>query len=205
MPLPLFDYVKQVMLERGRGGLLHGAIARAWSSCCTKYPERLSFRRKSTFRNLVWEAAIREISAISGSDPDINVVSHRDTVSFIIEDSILVRFKHADLELATANYPTPEALEFDNHEVDLYGFGGLQRVELVYVLNEYETEIVWTGITARRNGEFLWKLELTSEGVAAELPGLPLEQPDDDTARLARLKETDADTEAERKKKRGGK
>ena len=202
MPLPLRDYAQQVLVERGRAGKMHSAVMKAWSVACEKYPERSRWQRKSTFRALVWEAAIREIGTISFDDNDFAVILHRDTASFILEEAILIRFKHADVELATANYPTAEARDFDNHDIDLYGYKGLQRVELVYVTDEYETKIIWIGIAARSNGKFLWKIELNSDGVQAPAEELPLSESETDTSRLAKLK-GEEDKDADKKKKNG--
>ena len=200
--MPLKEFVRQVLLENGRAPLIYQAVGRAWRTAIEKYPERARWRRKSTFRALVWEEMVRELSEIGVEDADFVILEHRDTVSFIIEDSILVRLKHADVTLSTSNYPTPEASLFDNHEVDLYGYIGLQRVELCYVLNEFETEIIWIGIAARQNGQHLWKIELSHEGFVAETETLPFEpEQETDPASLAKLKQAKPEQKKEEKKK----
>lgn len=188
MALPLEHYVQQVLLENGRAGLIFEAVSRAWNAVSTKYPERSRWQRRSTFRNLVWEEAIRELGSISFSDPGFRVVFHRDTVSFVLEDAVLMRFKHADVSLTTANFPTGEAVDFDDHDVDLYGFKGLQRVNLVYVPNEFETDLLWVGISARSKGSQLWKLELSTAGLAATAR-LPFLEPEVDPSRIAKIKQ----------------
>ncbi|MBV1701064.1 MAG: hypothetical protein KGQ46_04515 [Hyphomicrobiales bacterium] len=203
MPLPLKEFVQQVLLEGNRAAKIHRAIRNAWKTADEKYPERANWRRKSTFRGLFWEEAIRELSAIASEDAGFVVIEHRDTVSFILENSVLFRFKHADLALGTANYPTPEATSFDDHENDLYGFAGLQRVELCHVFNEFETEIIWIGITARNMGRHLWKLELSDLGISIPAPELPIVMPEMDTAKLVRVKKTDNDQGREKKKDNG--
>ena len=107
------------------------------------------------------------------------------------------------MSLATANYPTQEASAFDNHEVDLYGFAGLQRVELCYVLNEFETAIVWVGISARNNGAHLWKIELSETGILAPATQLPLFDDVVDVSRLAKLKDDNKDDRKSDKKNEG--
>lgn len=203
MPTPLHDYVQHVMLERGRGIHLYQAVKSAWDEATESYPERSRWQRKSTFRGIVWETAVRKIGELSFEDPDFKVVYHRDTASFIVEDAVLIRFKHGDLELSTSNFPTAEAKDFDNHAVDLYGFKGLQRVELVYVLNEFETELVWVGIAAHSSGKFLWKLELSAEGIVPAPATLDVDVPEGDTAKLARLKREDAKDRQEKRKDNG--
>ncbi|MGE4340473.1 MAG: hypothetical protein AB7E55_31665 [Pigmentiphaga sp.] len=205
MPLPLRDFVQQVLLEKGRASRIHGAVHRAWRQANEEYPQRARWRRKSTFRGLVWEEVIRELSLLSVDDPDFKFVEHRDTASFIIEDAVLFRFKHADISLTTANYPTPEAISFDNHDIDLYGYAGLQRVELCYVLNEFETEVIWIGVSARDKGAHLWKIELNDAGVVVPTAELPLPEPEVDPAKLAKIKHTDQPSVEKKTKDSGGK
>lgn len=202
MPLPIRDFAQQVLIENGRAGLFHKAIHRAWNTTVERYPERALWRRKSTFRGLMWEEAVKELATLTTADPDFKFIEHCDTVSFILEDAFLFRIKHADMTLSTANYPTSEAGSFDNHDVDLYGFSGLQRVELCYVLNEFETDIVWVGVSARANGHHLWKIELTNAGILAPVAELPLE-PDIDTAKLAKIRKVQPEQETKKRKDRG--
>ncbi len=200
MPLPLRDFVQQVLLEKSRAAKIHRAVHRAWKHAVDTYPERGGWIRKASFRGLVWEVAVRELETIGRDDPDFRFVPHRDTVSFVIEDEVLIRFKHADISLSTSTYPTPEAVAFDSHDVDLYGFKGLQRVELCYVTNEFETELVWVGIAARSNGNHLWKIELSDEGVLAPPAQFPAFEEDHDTAKLAKVKPSQPVRDAKKKK-----
>jgi hypothetical protein len=92
-------------------------------------------------------------------------------VSIIFDDSVLARFKLADVGLMTKNYPTPLASLFDQHEEDLFGFAGHHRVELVHVPNRFGTGLEWIGVVARDNGKPLWNFELPGGGAAiVELP-----------------------------------
>jgi hypothetical protein len=206
MPLPLKEFVQQVVLENSRASKIYHAVHRAWNATVEEYPERALWRRKSTFRGLVWEAVVQELAVIAAEDPDIQFIEHRDTASFVMEDSVLFRFKHADVALATANYPTAEASSFDDHDKDLYGFIGLQRVELCYVLNEFETAIVWVGIAARVNGNHLWKLELGHSGIMAAPAELPIfdQNAESDPAKLAKIKKPAQDEGKKEKKDNSG-
>jgi len=204
MPLPLRDFVQQVLIENERAGKMYRAIHRAWRTAVEKYPERARWRRKSTFRGLFWEEAVRELATLTETDADFKLVGHRDTASFILEQSVLFRFKHANVALATANYPTPEAIDFDHHDVDLYGYQGLQRVELCYVLNEFETDIVWVGMASRADGDHLWKIELADDGVVAAPAELPFDaETESDPAKLARIKKVQPQQKDAKKKNNG--
>lgn len=202
MPLPLYDFVMQTLLENDRAKKIHLAIQQAWASTIDKYPERGRWRRKATFRNILWEIAIRELQTLEDRDPDFKCVLHKDTASFILENEVLIRFKHADISLVTANYPTCEASAFDNHDVDLYGYSGLQRVELCYVLNEFETALIWVGVVARNKGSHLWKIELVNEGILPQTVE-PMFDEITDTAKLARIKTSQPEKNAKKKKDNG--
>jgi hypothetical protein len=94
-------------------------------------------------------------------------------VSFIFDDAVLVRLKKATVSLHTSNYPTPTAELFHDPDVDLFGFSGLQRVEAVYVPNRFDTDIIWTGITAHDGDTELWHFELVPVPAVAPTVALP--------------------------------
>ncbi len=138
---------------------------------------------------MVWEEIVRKLAAVSASDDGMKLIEHRDTASLVIENEILLRLKHANTALITQNFPTEEAQAYDDHEVDLFGFSGLQRVKLCYVLDEFESSLIWVGVTATQKGKLLWKIELKGEGAALAVSELPLVEIAHDTARLAKLKD----------------
>jgi hypothetical protein len=142
-----------------------------------------TWRRKGTRRALFWEFAVDKFIELTQGDPGLHVAEHNDTISFIFDDAILVRFKKADMDLHSSNYPTPTAELFHEHEADLFGFIGLQRVEAVYIPNQFDTDIIWTGIVAREGRRELWNLELNAPVVAptAVLPP-PVQTSADDLA-----------------------
>lgn len=179
MPTPLEDHVRAVLLERERGKNLFSAISAAWVEFCKRYPERSSWQRKSASRNLFWEVARKHLKRVTLDDDGISVVEHRDTFSLVVEDEILMRFKHASRSLMTQNVPTVEAREYDNHELDLFGRSDWQRVRLCYVLDKFETEIIWAGVAAHSRGKFLWKIELSNSGAEVAVPDL-LDEVDDE-------------------------
>ncbi|WP_440978598.1 hypothetical protein ACQHGV_13580 [Sphingomonas pseudosanguinis] len=198
MPLPLEDHVRGSLETGQRGAKFFTAIHEAWSEFTDEYPERRLWTRKATSRNVFWERVITKLRAIASSDSTIEFVEHHDTVSLVIDDQILLRLKHADIELATRNVPTGQALDFDDHTVDLFGRTSLQRVRLCYILDDYETEIVWIGIAAHSKGRFLWKIELDDSGMVAAPARLPIDAPEIDTTQLVRIK-TPAPNEEEAK------
>lgn len=188
MPLPLEERVRDVLAERGRGQRLFDAVVLGWESFKINQPRRGTWRRKSSSRHMVWEEVAGHLAQM-GDDPGVKVIDHDDTMSLIFDQEVMVRVKHADTRLVTQNVRTGRAVEYDDHDVSLFGLSGLQRVRLCYVLDQLETRLEWVGIAAHSLGRLLWKIELGAEGLAAPLPRLPMPAPEVDTRRLARVKE----------------
>jgi hypothetical protein len=163
---PLKEFVQQVLAEHDRAEKMRQAIAHA-DFTVSALAMSASFRRKGTRRALFWEFAVDKFIELSQGDPGLHVQEHYDTVSFIFDQEVLVRFKKADMGLHSSNYPTPTADLFHEHSTDLFGFSGLQRVEAVYVPNQFDTGILWTGVVAREGHRELWHLELNAPIVAA--------------------------------------
>jgi hypothetical protein len=158
---PLKEFVQQVLAEHDRGEKMREAIEYA-DVTVRALAISATWRRKGTRRALFWEFAVDKFIELTQGDPGLHVQEHHDTVSFIFDDEILVRFKKADMGLHSSNYPTPTAELFHEHHADLFGFTGLQRVEAVYVPNQFDTGIIWTGVVARDGHRELWHLELTA-------------------------------------------
>jgi len=93
-------------------------------------------------------------------------------VGFLIQDRYFVRIKKGDKSLRSSNYPTQRALDFHNPEMDM--FGGLVRLELLYILSDDGVGIDKIVIT-QRNGKFVaWAIDLTDENLY-EMPVSKLE------------------------------
>ena len=161
MSKPLKEFVQQVLAEHARGEKMRQALEYA-NTTVNSLAISATFRRKGTRRALFWEFAVEKFIELAQDDPGLHVQEHHDTVSFIFDQEILVRFKKADMGLHSSNYPTPTAELFHEHSADLFGFTGLQRVEAVYVPNQFDTGILWTGVVARDGSRELWSLELTA-------------------------------------------
>lgn len=175
MSNPLKEYVQKVLGEHERGDKIRRALEHA-NTTVSALAMSATFRRKGTRRALFWEFAVDKFIELAQGDPGLHVQEHHDTVSFIFEDAVLVRFKKADMGLHSSNYPTPTAELFHEHHADLFGFTGLQRVEAVYVPNQFDTGIIWTGIVARDGNTELWNLELTAP-VSVPVTTLPTPEP----------------------------
>jgi hypothetical protein len=171
MPIPDEDVVREVLSVNGRGQTLRAAVLDAWISVKKLSNQHPWWRRKATRAALMWEHAVQNaISALAG-DNGLQVVPHHDTTSFVFDDKILLRMKKANIQLISSNYPTLLAESYHDHDSDLFGFAGHQRVELCHVFNRFKTNIDWVGVVAREQGNVLWQIDLDlSDAKVISLP-----------------------------------
>lgn len=170
MVIPNETLVRRVLAVNGRGSLIRTAIAEAWPATLKQYPQRSWWRRKTTHAHVMWEHSVQNLISLLDGDRGCKVVPHDDTVSFVLEQSVLLRFKRASIELISSNYPTPLAQKFHNHEAQLPGFENLHRAEAAYVLNQNETALEWIGVVARHKKRVLWQIDLETGTAIQELP-----------------------------------
>jgi hypothetical protein len=176
LPTPNQDTVRRAL--ESRAVVIRTAVEAAWTTVLNDYPDLAWWRRKTTRAALVWEYAVQNAIQAFADDSGVRVVRHHDTVSFVIDDLVLVRFKKANIELKSSNYPTFLATLFHDHQVeDLFGLGELQRVEAAYVLNRFQTGVDWVGIVAREKRQVLWSFELVPAGGAEIVDLLPRTEP----------------------------
>lgn len=161
MAKPVEAFVKATLAKNGRDAKLLASIEYGWARW-KAHPDHLNFRRGCTRASLVWEACVDKAIELFNGDAGVHVVEHHDTVSFIFDGVVLVRFKKADAKLYSSNYSTLLAEAYHDAAPDLFGYAGEQRVEAVYVLNPYHTDVAWAGIVARDGSKIIWNYELSS-------------------------------------------
>ena len=165
--IPDEQVVRNVLRKQGRDGLLRASVEDAWLRLKGGVPDRAWFRRKSTLRALMWEYSVDNAIGALANLPGVELSERNDTVSFIFDHLVFLRFKKASPDLRSSNYPTPLALQYHSHAADLFGHPGSQRVEVVHVLNVLETDLQFVGVVARWNQRVLWSFELPQSSVRA--------------------------------------
>jgi hypothetical protein len=167
MAHPVESVIRETLRKQQRGVRLRAAMTGAWQTLKDDFPDRAWWRRKSTRAAIVWEEAVNNAIASFSDDKGINPVRHFDTVSFVVDDAVLIRLKKVDMELRSSNVQTVLSSMFHRHDADLFGYSGLQRVEAAYVLNKFETDMAWVGIVAREKKTNLFHFEFSELGAAA--------------------------------------
>jgi hypothetical protein len=187
MPTPDKSMVQRVLARDDRDQICRKAIEIGWQAVLDQ-PDRAWWRRRTTSADVMWENTVKAAVDLFEGQPGVTTIPHHDTMSFIFDDTVLARFKLADVSLMTKNYPTPLANLFDHHEEDLFGFEGHHRVELVHVPNRFRTGLEWVGVVARERGKQLWNFELPGGGAAVvDLPTPTPPKPAPAADRILRL------------------
>lgn len=173
MTAPTKLIVKDFLSKKNRQEHLHRAVVGGWKDY-KESSEYGKWKRKGTRASIVWERMVdRAMESFFEAD-GVQVREQDDTVSFVFDESLLLRLKKGDSKKLTRNYPTITALSYHHHDNDLFGYPGLYRVEVVYVLNELETEVEGVYVVAREGSKKLWDFELkgSNENILA-LPVTP--------------------------------
>ena len=76
----------------------------------------------------------------------------------LVDGKVFVRMKKGTHELLSRNYPTQAALAFHDQIQDL--FGGIVRLELLYVLDETEVDIERIALIQRHKKSVAWVIDL---------------------------------------------
>lgn len=126
------------------------AVLYAWSAWLST-PNKSYFCAR-TRANIVWDIATRALEEKLDPMPSIHVNRSSNTCMFMIGQQLTFRFKKADENGVSSNYPTPMALAFHDPEQYVLGIPEAVKTEIVYVLNKIETEISTIKLV-RRNGD----------------------------------------------------
>jgi len=108
-------------------------------------------------------------------DPGVRFQFANETVKITFDDKIVARVKKADNSGLGHNVQT-ETNDLFCDQADMFpGFEPLDKIEIVYVLNMYGTEIKRIMVQARDGDVRLWAYEIddTALGTAAPVEPLP--------------------------------
>lgn len=126
------------------------AALNAWDAWL-KIPNKSYFCSR-TRANIIWDIATRALEEKLDPMPGINVNRSSNTCLFMIGQQLTFRFKKADENGVSSNYPTSMALAFHDPEQYVLGIPEAVKTEIVYALNKLETEISTIKLV-RRNGD----------------------------------------------------
>ncbi len=152
---------------------------------------------KRTRANVVWDITVQAAVDNLRGESDIHIIPIYDTVWFRIEPDILFRFKKGDRRGLSRNYPTQASLDFNNPQQQLPGIPEIQRFDVVYVLDEFETEIEDILIVSRNGNKTEWTSSIMEAG-SAEVVRLHANQAEEKGPRIIIKKEIQDDSTKKR-------
>lgn len=172
MSVPRQDQVRGAL--RGVEGAVAGIVVGAWADWLES-PQSAIWDNRRCRANFVWAQMVHRARVEFDSHSSVHIIDSYGTVSFVVEDRVLFRFKKGDAHGLSANYPTQLALSFHDHAQTLFGLPDIHRVEVVYQLNLLETEVTDIVVVGRDGPNVAWTYSLMDQG--AEIVRLPLSSP----------------------------
>ena len=172
MPVPRSEIV-QPIIDNHREAIV-AVVLGAWQDWIAS-PHPGIWRQSRSRANFVWEQMIERVHLSFDGKSGIHIIEGHATYKFLIDDTVLFRFKKGDETGLSANVPTQHALAFHDHDQDLLGLPKVHRVEVVYQLNRLETEITDIIVVARDEDAVVWSYSLLN--AAERIAPLPIPAP----------------------------
>jgi len=173
MAIPIEVEVRDV-LHLDREAKIERAFMRAWQDWLDN-PQRAMYSRwPRTRANMLFERIADRLQEEFADDPGVQFHFQDETIKAAFDDRVLARFKKADEEGFGKNVPTQAVMMFCEAQADLPGMPGLQKVEVLYHLDDLRTYISGISVQARDGDMRLWAYRLdASEGGQPPLPFPP--------------------------------
>lgn len=167
----------RAVLHPTREAKIARALTKAWQDWIDNPHRSLYSRWPRTRANMVFERIADRLQEEFADDLGVHFHFQDETIKVVFDDRIIVRFKKADEDGFGINIPTQATIAFCEAQAELPGLPGLQKVEILYHLNELGTIIA--GITAQaRDGEMrLWAYPLAGGEADPASEPLPLPPP----------------------------
>ena len=93
----------------------------------------------------------------------VRISARDETVKFVFDDKVLVRFKKADASGLGSNISTQAIMQFVDQQRELPGLPDVYKVEVLYHLNHLQTQIDHVMVVARDGDSQLWEYAITAE------------------------------------------
>jgi hypothetical protein len=176
MPIAKEDDVRRI-IGGDREVKIWRAVHRAWEDVRADIP-RYSIWPRSRANMMFERLAVRFQEEFADEHPRVRFCFKDETVKIVVDEVILARCKKANDRGLGQNIETQTNMMFCEAQDDLFGFEGLQKVEIVYFLNQMATSIQGIVVQARDGDMRLWaypidRREAGGAGIVVPTP-LPL-------------------------------
>jgi hypothetical protein len=171
---PSKDKVQQVLKRLEQE--LYRIVRGAWQDWI-QVSQLKTTKFSRTRANWVWDRMIYRACEAFSEDLGIRCVERFNSASFIVDNDVLFRFKKGDFKGLSHNVQTQLALAFHDHSITLFDDIDFMRVEVVYVLNQLETQIERVCVVGRDKADVIWAYDIVPHrGTVEEIPTVEVEK-----------------------------
>jgi len=148
----------------------------AWRDWMTS--GRQHWRTKRSRASFVWEEMIERAHHAFLDDPRVRIIPRHETFLFVLDGSLVFRFKKGNQDNMACNIATQSTLAFIDPQRELDGIPEASKVDILYIPNALETAIADVRVVARNGERVAWHFSLLGDAdvVPMPMPEAPLEQ-----------------------------
>jgi hypothetical protein len=110
-------------------------------------------------------------NALAENVPNLHVFNYRKMRGVLIAGRLVTRFKKLSDDGKSCSIPTKQVRDF-RHQCSLPGFPCTHNLELGYVLNDAQTEIVEVLVTQPSGKGVAWTLSINGSGMRGEVANI---------------------------------
>ena len=175
--------------------VVHGA----WQDF-KQLPLSAPFEFARTRACLVQDFMVRRAKGEFAGHPQVCMIARDETVMFVFDGQVVVRFKKADASGLGSNIPTQAVMQFVEQQQELPGLPDVHKVEVLYHLNHLQTQVEHVMVVARDGDHQLWEYPIDDKGEQSAQPVMFPSPTPDQAPRGAKVKLRKPDAENKKKK-----
>lgn len=157
MSIPRMDVVEPIL--RPREPHIVRAIVEAWREWKAD-PHYGLFVWKRTRAVALHEHAVRFLTMGLSDDRGVHPISANETVKFLCDRTVVFRIKKGDSEGRSNNISTQLALDYFDPQACIFGLEEEHRVDICYILNKFETDLLKILVVGRNNSRIIWSYDI---------------------------------------------
>lgn len=158
---------------------IRGVVDAAWEEW-REHPGKGRYLFARTRANILFDAIARLAIAEFDADPYIQVLPKAQTVQFLFQDQVLIRFKKGNAKGIGSNIETQAVLDFVDPQLSLPGLlKDVHRVEICYQTDALGTQVDNVAVVARDRTKKVWAYPIDRRHPGAEIHPLPQRGSDD--------------------------
>jgi hypothetical protein len=177
MPVPVQEDVKAILANFEQR--IRRVVEEAWEEWLA-LPDRGRFVFTPRVRAvLVFDFIARRALKEFDGDPNIYVLTRKQTVHFLFKDQVLVRFKKGNSKGVGSNIVTQEVLDFVDPQRTIPGLvPEIMKIEVCYRPNNIGISLEEVAVVARNRHKRIWAYPIDREEPGAEIIPMPPRMPD---------------------------